>query len=146
MRDHGMRPQPTNEGAYDGYRARVRDWLRTEAPRRGWAVEGVGVKPRASASDADGNAAAVQRARDCQRALYDAGFAGIPWPKAFAGQGLTLREQVIFNQEAAQYRLPRTPFAITLGMCIPTVLAVGSDAQKMRYVPPVLRSEELWCQ
>lgn len=81
-----------------------------------------------------------------QAALHDAGFAGITWPAEFGGQGLTATEQQAFNDEAAEYTLPTDPFMISLGMCGPTVVDLGTVEQKNRYVRPLLRGEEIWCQ
>jgi alkylation response protein AidB-like acyl-CoA dehydrogenase len=53
---------------------------------------------------------------------------------------------VIFNQEQANYGVSNGAFMISIGMAGPTVLAHGSDAQKERLLPPMLRGDELWCQ
>ena len=132
----------------DAFRQRVRDWLAAEAPARGWLRDesrsASAVRPKAG--DADAIARYLARARECQQALYDAGFAGISWPTEYGGQGLTNREQVVFNEESQDYDLPLIPYTIGLGMCGPTVLAVGTDAQKERHIRPMLRGEEIWCQ
>ena len=52
----------------------------------------------------------------------------------------------MFNQESEQYDLPVFPFLIGLGMCGPTVLSAGTPEQKERYIRPMLRGEEIWCQ
>ena len=88
----------------------------------------------------------VARARRCLRLLCDAGLAAISWPRAYGGQGLTNRHQVIFNEEAANYALPLDIFVIGVGMCAPTVLAHGTDQQRSRHLPPLLRGTEIWCQ
>jgi alkylation response protein AidB-like acyl-CoA dehydrogenase len=59
---------------------------------------------------------------------------------------LGLAEQLVFNQEAQLYNLPLQPFTIGFGMCGPTILEVGDEAQKQRYLPRLLRAEDLWCQ
>src|SRR6476660_5827911 len=38
----------------------------------------------------------------CQRTLYDAGYAGISWPKEFGGRGASLMEQLIWYEEFAR--------------------------------------------
>ena len=88
----------------------------------------------------------LARARTCQRLLYENGFAGIDWPREHGGQGLGAAEVVAFNQEAARYELPITPFIIGLGMCGPTIVAHGTDDQRARYLRPLLSGEEIWCQ
>jgi alkylation response protein AidB-like acyl-CoA dehydrogenase len=122
------------------FRDRARRWLAAEAPANGW-VHDPSLDP-----EREDPGERLARARACQRALFDAGFAGLTWPVAYGGQGGDNRHQVVFNQEAAAYELPLTPYVIGLGMCGPTLLAVGTEAQKERYLRPMLSGDELWCQ
>jgi alkylation response protein AidB-like acyl-CoA dehydrogenase len=85
-------------------------------------------------------------ARTYQAALFDAGLAGLTWPTAYGGQGLPSPYQRAFNEEAGNYDLPVGPLTIGFGMCGPTILAVGTDAQKERYLRHLLRADEIWCQ
>jgi alkylation response protein AidB-like acyl-CoA dehydrogenase len=90
---------------------------------------------------------AVARAEEFQAALFDAGLAGITWPRELGGQGLTVQHQVAFDEEAADFELPTGYyFHVGHGMCGPTLLAHGTSGQKTRYIRPLLRGEELWCQ
>jgi acyl-CoA dehydrogenase len=132
----------------EAFRDRVRTWLAAEAPRQGWLREESrsAAAARPQTHDVAGFERYLERARSCQHALFDAGFAGITWPKEYGGQGLSNREQVVFNEESQAYDLPLIPFTIGLGMCGPTVLAVGTDAQKRRHATPMLTGEEIWCQ
>jgi len=117
------------------FRNRARAWLEQNAPRRGGA-DGSGEPGRADI--------AAQRA--FQARLYDAGLAGLTWPREYGGQGLTNAEQIAFSQEARDYALPVGAFVIGLGMPGPTILELGTEAQKRRYLPRMLRGEEIWCQ
>ncbi|GAB3291354.1 acyl-CoA dehydrogenase family protein [Parasphingorhabdus pacifica] len=85
-------------------------------------------------------------AKRLQAALFDAGLAGITWPAEFGGQGLTAAEEQVFRQEASHYELPTSPFMVSLGMCGPTLVDLGTAAQKTRWLPPLLRGDEIWCQ
>ncbi|MBB5069437.1 alkylation response protein AidB-like acyl-CoA dehydrogenase [Saccharopolyspora gloriosae] len=85
-------------------------------------------------------------AREFQAALYDAGFAGITWPAEYGGQGATAAHEQAFREQAAGHDLPTGPFVIGLGMCGPTLVDLGTDRQRERYVRPLLRGEEIWCQ
>jgi alkylation response protein AidB-like acyl-CoA dehydrogenase len=96
----------------------------------------------AERSDAD----YLKRAKAYQRKKAEAGFAGLTWAKEHGGRALPPIFSVIFNQEEGKFDAPSAPFAIGLGMCIPTVLVFASDEQKQRYVAPALRGEEIWCQ
>src|SRR5215472_8248678 len=68
-------------------------------------------------------------AREFQARLHDAGFAGIA-----------------FDEEARNFELPTGYFTIGLGMCGPTLLDFGSEELKRRYIRPMLRGEDVWCQ
>jgi alkylation response protein AidB-like acyl-CoA dehydrogenase len=122
-----------------GFRTRVREFLDTHASRKA-ADDDV--------SDIGGPVPgqALAAARDYQAALYEAGLAALTWPKEYGGQGLPARYQTIFNEEAADFVIPDGIYTIGFGMCIPTVLAHGSEANKQRYVRPAARGEEVWCQ
>ena len=78
--------------------------------------------------------------------MHDGGWAGITWPKAYGGRGGRPIEQVIFNQEQARYGVSTGAFMISIGMAGPTILAHGTDEQKDRFLAPMLRGDELWCQ
>ena len=88
----------------------------------------------------------LARAKAWQKIKAEGGFAQITWPKEMGGRGGTVMQQVIWGQEEAKFDAPTGPFAIGLGMCIPTVIAFGSDEHKKRYVQPALKGEEIWCQ
>jgi alkylation response protein AidB-like acyl-CoA dehydrogenase len=122
-----------SEQSVTDFRNRARAWLAEHAPRRGADDE--------SAARAD---LAAQKA--FQAMLYDAGLVGLTWPKEYGGQGLTNAEQIAFGQEARDYALPVGVFFIGLGMPGPTILELGTEEQKRRYLPKMLRGEEIWCQ
>ena len=84
--------------------------------------------------------------RAWQKRVYDAGWAGIAWPKEYGGRGATLMEQVIFTEEMAHAAAP--PLANILGLMLigPTIIAFGTDAQKKRFLPHILSADEIWCQ
>jgi alkylation response protein AidB-like acyl-CoA dehydrogenase len=84
--------------------------------------------------------------RAWQRKLYDAGWAGISWPKDFGGRGAPVMEQVIFIEEMARAEAPPMANVIALGLIGPTIIAFGTPEQKKRYLAKMLSAEEIWCQ
>ncbi len=119
------------------YRTKVRAWLeehRAQAP----ALQGEG-----ALQDEDEIVAAR---RAWQRTLAEAGLAGVTWPKEYGGQGLGPIEQVIVNQEIGRAGVPGILDVIGVGMLGPTIIAHGADAQKERYLGPMLHGDEVWCQ
>ncbi|MDP2920333.1 MAG: acyl-CoA dehydrogenase family protein [Dehalococcoidia bacterium] len=78
--------------------------------------------------------------------LYDAGFVGLNWPKEYGGRGATLLEQVVFSEEMAHARVPGPSNQIGIGWCGPTIIAFGTEEQKKRFLLPMLKADEIWCQ
>jgi acyl-CoA dehydrogenase len=124
------------------FRAEVRRFLDVNARRKG-ATE---TTHRGRYIPDANMAESLARAKAWQAQKADAGFAAITWPKQWGGRGGSPIEQVIYNQEEANYAVPRGVFEIGLGMCIPTMMTYGAPAQLERYVRPALRGEEIWCQ
>jgi alkylation response protein AidB-like acyl-CoA dehydrogenase len=88
----------------------------------------------------------IARAKAWQAKKADAGWACITWPEELGGRGASMIENVIWNQEEAKYDLGQGTYSIGFGMCAPTVLAHGTPEQQQRWIPQLLRGEEIWCQ
>jgi alkylation response protein AidB-like acyl-CoA dehydrogenase len=99
-----------------------------------------------SPTDDDAELAVVRREREIQRMLFDAGLAGICFPRAYGGQGLTPAHQLVLNEELAGYEYPRLLQVPTLSPCAAVLLEFGTEEQKRRHLPAILRGEELWMQ
>ena len=92
---------------------------------------------------------AAKRAYDTgwQRRLFDAGYAGVSWPAAYGGRGATPTEELIFLEETERAGAPYVGccFVSTLHAG-PTIAAEGTPEQRARYLPPILRGDNVWCQ
>jgi alkylation response protein AidB-like acyl-CoA dehydrogenase len=89
------------------------------------------------------------RARDLawQRAQYEAGYAGITWPREYGGRGLSLTQQMIWYEETARAGISHVnSLFVGVSHAGPTIIACGTDEQKARWLPPILRGEAIWCQ
>ena len=84
--------------------------------------------------------------RAWQRRVYDAGYVGVEWPREYGGRGLPAGTQRIIDQELARADVPFMVNAIGLSWAGPVILRFGSEAQKRRFLPPLLRADEIWCQ
>jgi alkylation response protein AidB-like acyl-CoA dehydrogenase len=124
------------------FRAEARTWLDAHAVPKGHPED----FSAAFWSPGYDEASYVARCRTWQRTLYDGGWAGITWPKEHGGRGGRPIEQAIFNQEQARYGVSTGAFMIAVGMVGPTLIAHGSPAQKERFLAPMLRGDEVWCQ
>jgi alkylation response protein AidB-like acyl-CoA dehydrogenase len=84
--------------------------------------------------------------RRWQRKVYEAGWAGLSWPKEYGGRGAGVIEQAIFQEEWARAEAPPLLNVLGLSLIGPTIIAIGSEEQKQRYLPKILSAEEIWCQ
>jgi len=117
------------------FRDEFRAWLKINVPKE-W-------KRGTSAEDRDDY---IEYLRDWQRKLYEGGWAGISWPKEYGGRGASLMEQAIFQEELARANAPQLIGTIGLSLIGPTIIAMGTEAQKLRYLAPILSGEDIWCQ
>jgi alkylation response protein AidB-like acyl-CoA dehydrogenase len=90
--------------------------------------------------------AEVQREREVQRMLFDAGLAGVCVPTEYGGQGLTAAHQRILNEEITGYEHPRRLQAPGFSPCMAVLLDFASEEIKREHVPRILRGEEIWMQ
>lgn len=88
----------------------------------------------------------LKRCQAWQATLHDNGWAGIAWPKAFGGRGGTPAQAVIFGQEAGAYDVTTGFIGAAQQLVGPPIMRHGSDEQRARYLKPLLRGEEMWCQ
>jgi alkylation response protein AidB-like acyl-CoA dehydrogenase len=124
------------------FRAEARDWLDAHAIPKGHPDDfSLGLWTGTYDEETY-----IRRCQHWQRTLFDGGWAGMTWPKAYGGRGGRPIHQVIFNQEQARYGVSSGAFMISIGMAGPTILAHGTDEQKDRFLPAMLRGDEMWCQ
>ncbi len=88
----------------------------------------------------------VAVAKVWQQFLADEGWACITWPIEYGGRGGTASEAAIFAEETARVGAFGATFAVGISMAGPTIIAHGTDEQKRRYLRPMLRGDEVWCQ
>jgi alkylation response protein AidB-like acyl-CoA dehydrogenase len=88
----------------------------------------------------------VARDREVQRLLFDGGLAGICFPREYGGQGLTPAHQDVLNEELAGYEFPMRLQSPTMTPCAAVLLEFGTEEQKQRHIPAILRGDEIWMQ
>ena len=88
----------------------------------------------------------VEERKAWERRLHLGGWTGIGWPREYGGRAASIEQQVIFNEEYARAGGPGRMGHIGETLAGPTIIAFGSEQQKQRYLPGILRGEELWCQ
>ena len=115
------------------FRAQARAWLQDTLPRLG------GPEPARLEDKLD-------YWRTWQRLLYDAGYAGLSWPKQYGGGGADAKLRAIFNEELDRAGAPERLNIIGEDFAGPTIIEFGTPAQQQRYLQPILTGDEIWCQ
>ena len=87
----------------------------------------------------------IGAAREWHRRLHRHGWIAPAWPAAHGGCGWDARRRFLFDQECARNDAP-VLFGTGLRSLGPLLIAMGTQAQKRRYLPAILSGEDLWCQ
>ncbi len=87
-----------------------------------------------------------ERGKAWHTKLYEGGWAGISWPKKYGGRGATFIEQVIFGQELARLNLSVGINVLGIIMTGQALMQWGTEEQKARYLKPILKADEIWCE
>ncbi len=120
------------------FRQRARTWLAANLPRLPEDA------PPWNAMNVEEDDAT--RARVLQKRLFEAGFAGLCFPREYGGQGLPRTYQKTFTEESRPYEMPLLFNTPTLTIIAPTILDSGSEAQKREHLSAMIRGDELWVQ
>ncbi|MDP9334259.1 MAG: acyl-CoA dehydrogenase family protein, partial [Actinomycetota bacterium] len=127
------------------FRVEVRAWLDAHATRRVAGEQSDhSYMPGDGSPEAD--AAHVGACKEWQRVLYEGGWAGITWPVDAGGRGGPGWQQRIFNEVQSHYSVAVGVFAVGIGMAGPTIIVWGTPEQQERFLPAMLRGDDVWCQ
>ena len=88
----------------------------------------------------------VDAAKAWQARLAEGGWGAVTWPAEHGGRGGTSGQWGIFTQEQQARGVFAGLFVVGLAMAGPTILAHGTSEQQQRFLPPMLRGDEVWCQ
>ena len=111
----------------EAFREEVRAFLRRELPEQ--RPDGVD---------------AWRFSREFVRKLAAQGWLTLAWPKEWGGSGAGHMQQLVFNEEMASAEAPANDLGSDrVG---PTILLYGTEEQKQRFLPPIIRGEAVWCQ
>jgi alkylation response protein AidB-like acyl-CoA dehydrogenase len=115
------------------FRSAVREWLAQSLPTLPWPEPADLVDK-------------LPFWRQWQRLVYEAGYAGPSWPAQYGGGGMDARRRAILAEEMDRAGAPDRLNTIGEDFAGPTIVDYGSDAQKERFLQPILRGDEIWCQ
>jgi len=124
---------------HEEFRHKVRAWLKQNLP------------PELCVDDAADERVAPNREifekrRKFQAQMNSAGWSGLSWPSEYGGRGAGVIEQVVFDEEYSRARAPVLPGYSGIGLCGPTLIQWGTEAQKKTFLPRILSGEDIWCQ
>lgn len=125
----------------EAFRARLRDWLERNK------TEVFGDSSDALAERDEDGESRWQKILEWHHRLYAAGYVALHWPKEWGGGGASLVEQAIYQDEVLRLGLPLYGAnQLALDRIGPTLMFLGTDEQRRRYLPKMLTGEEIWCQ
>ena len=122
----------------EAFRAEFRAWLDSHLTDD---VRGLGW-----GSSLDPDAETLDRLRTWNRTLADARYAAIAWPEAYGGRGAGAIDQVVFAEEMSRADAPGTLNPIGISNIAPAIMTYGTEEQKQRFLPAMLRGDDIWCQ
>ena len=115
--------------------------IRAEA--RAWLAESW---PAFNSEHPDPGMITHERAQAWQRRLAEGGWGAPSWPPEFGGRGFGPLESTVWAEEKARAGAMLPFNVVGFGMAGPTLIAHATPEQKERFLPPLLRGDEVWCQ
>jgi alkylation response protein AidB-like acyl-CoA dehydrogenase len=122
--------------AEESYRAQVRTWLAAHTPAW-WRDRDRG------AFNQDNQ---FEELRAWHRQLYEAGYISPAWPVEYGGQGRTQVENAILQEELTRMDAPPTVNGLGINLAGAAIIHHGTREQQQRFLRPMLRADEIWCQ
>ena len=123
--------------ADEAFREEVRQWLAEHLVGEFAALGG-------GAGVGEGEELELRKA--WERELASGGWVGMGWPAAYGGRELPLTQEIIFNEEYVRAGGPNRVAFFGEELLGPTLMMFGTEEQKQRFLPPILKGEEFWCQ
>jgi alkylation response protein AidB-like acyl-CoA dehydrogenase len=125
------------------FRAEARAWLEANAKRRtgqgDWSNG-----PREHTPAAEDEYWAKMKA--WVRTRFDGGWAAITWAREHGGRGGTPAQAILFAEEQAAFDVSSGFIDAAVGLVGPALIKYGTPAQRERFLRPMLRGDEIWCQ
>jgi len=121
------------------FRNSIREWIRRNAP-----MELMNRRILIDTTEIDDYSLLI----NWQRKLYEAGYLGITWPKKYGGYEMDPIYELIAYEEFTNSGLPYGRSLGSIGILVagPAILNHGSEEQKAKYLPRILKAEDIWCQ
>jgi len=126
----------------DAERASVRQFRQSLVQ---WLEENMTAEVRAAGTRGpDGNS--LELLRDWNRKLFEGGWAAVSWPAEFGGRDADVDEQLVYLEEMSRAGAPGPINVIGVSNIAPAIMTLGTAQQGDRFLGPMLRGDEIWCQ
>ncbi|MCH8920219.1 MAG: acyl-CoA dehydrogenase family protein [Chloroflexi bacterium] len=120
----------------EAFRQEVRDWLKENLPKD-WSGDRF-------TRDRDPETWNIYR--EFAGKLATKKWVAPAWPVEYGGLGLSVIQQLIFNEEMAYHQAPLGYSVIGVGWAGPTIIVYGTEEQKQKHLGAITSAETMWCQ
>ena len=120
----------------EAFRQEVRDWLKENLPED-WQQDRF-------TRDRDSETWNIHSA--FAKKLAEKKWVAPAWPVEYGGRGLSVMQQLVFNEEMASHQAPIGYISIGVGWVGPTVIVYGTEEQKRKHLSAITNAETMWCQ
>jgi alkylation response protein AidB-like acyl-CoA dehydrogenase len=117
------------------FRVEIRTWLKANLPA-GWFDEGFEMSEEERRTF---NANWPEK-------LFEGGWICATWPKEYGGKGLSTMQGVVLSEEFAAAKAPMRGDFFGDTLVGPTLLQWGTEEQKLKFLPGILKGQTRWCQ
>jgi alkylation response protein AidB-like acyl-CoA dehydrogenase len=125
----------------EAFRAEARAWLEGNHPKSLRGIPALSFDESMTARPAPSGDEKLWKER-----LAPKGWSAPTWPKAYGGGGLSQSQARVVEQEMDRIGAINPMAGMGTSMFGPTLLEYGTEAQKQRHIPPIVKGEVRWCQ
>src|SRR5579872_5022589 len=122
------------------FRAEARAWLEENAP------PSVRKAPDMTMEQMEAGYTPTGDAELWRQRMAAKGWGTPTWPTEYGGGGLSAAQARVLQQEMARLGVTNPIMGMGPGMFGSTLLEYGTDDQKARHLPPIVKGELRWCQ
>ena len=122
----------------EAFRMEFREWLDANkqfAPNMGETAGGM----------AEGRGAFEQQQAWAKK-MAEGRWLAPSWPEKYGGRGAGILQNIVYGEELARAGVPAPMIGMGISLFGPTLLHWGTEEQKQRFIPPIMKAEEIWCQ
>src|SRR5580704_981581 len=122
----------------EAFRMEFREWLNANkqfAPNTGETAGGM----------AEGRGAFEQQQAWAKK-MAEGRWLAPSWPEKYGGRGAGILQNIVYGEELSRAGVAAPMIGMGISLFGPTLLHWGTEEQKQRFIPPIMKAEEIWCQ